>query len=179
MSGDEQTDAELIARVNAGDASAFDILYYRHRDWAARLARRFTGNDADALDVLQNTFVYLYRKFPGFELTASLRTLLWTVVRSESLMVVRRRKRSLAIDERALDLPAKPQAADQNDELSALLTSLSDEHRQVILMRFVDDLSTDEIAAALSIPPGTVKSRLHHAIAQLRESPHARRFFDR
>lgn len=173
----DPSDAALIARINTGDVVAFETLYYRHRDWALRLARRFTGNDADALDVTQNTFVYLYRKFPGFTLTASLRTLLWTVVRSESLMVVRRRRRSIAIDASVLDLEAKPQAAD--DEIGAILGTLSVEHRQVILMRLVDELSTDEIAAALSVPAGTVKSRLHHAIAQLRASPAARRFFER
>ncbi len=173
----EPTDDAMIDAINDGDVAAFETLYRRHRDWVVRLARRFTGSDADALDVLQNTFVYLYHKFPGFTLTASLRTLLWTVVRSESLMIVRKRKRSIAIDETVLDLPAKAQATD--GEVAAIVASLSVEHRQVVLMRFVDDLSTDEIAVALSIPSGTVKSRLHHALAHLRASPTARRYFDR
>jgi len=47
-----------------------------------------------------------------------------------------------------------------------------------VLLRFVDDLSIDEIAAATGVPGGTVKSRLHHALAQLRQDPRVRRFFE-
>jgi len=164
---DDRDDTELIAAINAGDANAFEVLYHRHRDWVARLARRFTGNDADALDVLQTTFIYLFRKFPGFTLTASLRTLLWTVVRSESLALRRKRARSLALTDEHLDVPANPRGA---GDVADLLVTLSPAHRYVVLMRFVDDLTIDEIAAALGIPAGTVKSRLHHAIAALRRA---------
>ncbi len=177
MPGGDQTDLELIARINAGDAAAFDDLYYRHRDWVVRLARRFTGNDADALDVMQETFVSLYRKFPGFSLTARMTTFLWPVVRNLSLQARRRREMSLAIDEAALDLPAKAQAG-SDDDLHMSLSTLSHEHRQVVLMRVVDELSTEEVAELLGVPPGTVKSRLHHAIAQLRQSPSVRRYFE-
>jgi RNA polymerase sigma-70 factor (ECF subfamily) len=174
----EPTDADLITRINAGDASAFETLYFKYRDWVVQLARRFTGDDADALDVMQETFVYLYRKFPNFVLTARMTTFLWPVVRNLSLQAKRHRRMSLAIDDQSLDLPDPSQTTDPDDLLS-VLASLSHEHRQVILMRFVDDLSTDEIAQQLSIPPGTVKSRLHHAIGQLRLNPSVKRYFDR
>ena len=73
----------------------------------------------------------------------------------------------LALTEDHLDVPAKPQAA---NDVADLLVTLSPEHRQVVLMRFVDDLTIDEIAAALDIAAGTVKSRLHHAVAALRRA---------
>jgi RNA polymerase sigma-70 factor (ECF subfamily) len=177
MPGGDETDLQLIARINAGYAAAFDVLYYRYRDWVVRLARRFTGNDADALDVMQETFVYLYRKFPGFTLTARMTTFLWPVVRNSSLQARRRREMSLAIDEATLDLPGKPQAGTE-DDLATALDVLSHEHRQVVLMRVVDELSTEDVAALLGVPPGTVKSRLHHAIGQLRQSPSVRRYFE-
>lgn len=177
ISDGERSDADLIARINAGDASAFETLYFRYRDWVVQLARRFTADDADALDVMQETFIYLYRKFPGFVLTARMTTFLWSVVRNLSLHARRKRMMSLTIDETALDLLEAPQSPDP-DDLRNILSLLSHEHRQVILMRFVDDLSTEEIASLLSIPPGTVKSRLHHAIAQLRQSPSVRHYFD-
>jgi RNA polymerase sigma-70 factor, ECF subfamily len=172
-------DADLVDRVNAGDVRAFEALYWRHRDWVVRLARRFTGDEADALDVMQEAFVYLYRKFPGFVLTARLTTFLWPVVRNLSLQARRRRAMSLAlgdVDLDRVDAGAKPRAASSSEfDWTTILSGLSHEHRQVVLMRFVDDLTTDEIAQLLSIPPGTVKSRLHHAIAQLRASPAVRK----
>ncbi len=174
----DPSDSELISRINAGDAAAFEMLYFRYRDWVVRLARRFTGNESDALDVLQDTFIYLYRKFPGFTLTARLTTFLWPAVRHLSLQARRKRAMSLAINLADLDLPAAQLAPTSGDteDLPAMLASLSAEHRQVILMRFVDDLTTDEIAALLAIPAGTVKSRLHHAILQLRNNPSIRRY---
>ena len=70
-------DRELVDLANKGDSEAFEALYYRYRDWVYRLAWRFTGHQQDALDVLQDTFVYLLGKFPGFELTASMTTFLY------------------------------------------------------------------------------------------------------
>ncbi len=158
------SDRDLITRINAGDATAFETLYFRYRDWVLRLAKRFTGDDDDSLDVMQEAFVYLYRKFPGFTLTARMTTFLWPVVRNLSLEIKRKRRMSLAIDEAALDLPY-PVQANHPDDLQAVLAALSNEHRQVVLMRFVDELTLEEIGSLLAIPIGTVKSRLHHAIA--------------
>ena len=59
-----------------------------------------------------------------------------------------------------------------------LLATLGDTHREAVILRFVDDLSIEEIAAALDVPPGTVKSRLHHAVANMRQDPRFRRFFE-
>ena len=79
---DPRSDQDLVEAVNAGDDAAFETLYYRYRDWVYRLAHRFTGDEHAALDVLQDTFTYLVRKFPGFRLTAQMTTLLFRVVRS-------------------------------------------------------------------------------------------------
>lgn len=178
MSTESSQDQALIRRLNAGDSSAFAPLYFKYRDFVVRLARRFTGNDEDALDVLQETFAYVHRKFPGFTLTCAMTSFLYPVVRHLSLHAKRKRHLSLAIDESALDIPDTLSPDQANDDLRDLLKRLEPIHRQVILMRFVDDLTIDEIADALSIPSGTVKSRLHHAIAKLRDDSWAKKFFD-
>src|SRR3954471_17890035 len=90
---DPRTDEQLVAALNAGDAAAFDVLYFRYRDRVLRLALRFTGNDADAQDVMQETFAYLYRKVPHLRLTASVTTFLFPVVRNLSLAAGRKRRR--------------------------------------------------------------------------------------
>jgi RNA polymerase sigma-70 factor (ECF subfamily) len=175
---DPRPDAELIDALNAGDVSAFDALYYRYRDRVARLALRFTGNHADAMDVLQETFSYLYRKFPGFTLTSSMTTFLYPAVRNLSLAARRKRRRFTEAEAALIEMPAPvPERSDERAELAAVITSLPPAHREVVLLRFVDDLTIDEIAAALDVPAGTVKSRLHHAIRSLQEDPRVRRYF--
>jgi RNA polymerase sigma-70 factor (ECF subfamily) len=174
-----ESDHELIELANRGDSAAFEALYYRYRDWVYRLAWRFTGNQTDALDVLQETFAYLLGKFPGFELTAAMTTFLYPVVRNTSL-AVRRKNRRFASDEEALGTLAAPapQESDRSRrELATVLAAIPETQREVTLMRFVDGMSLQEIADAMEIPLGTVKSRLHHALRALRDDRRTRDYF--
>jgi RNA polymerase sigma-70 factor, ECF subfamily len=177
----ERSDLELIAAIDAGDASAFDALYFRHRDWVTGLAHRFTGDGDLALDVMQETFLYLLRKFPGFRLTANLKTFLYPAVKNLSLSARRKARRLESavedLDELEADAPV-PTTGGGNEELAVALSQLSGEHREVLWLRFVDGLSLDEIAAALEIPLGTVKSRLHYALEILRQDPRTRDYFE-
>jgi RNA polymerase sigma-70 factor (ECF subfamily) len=174
-----ESDSELIESINKGDSEAFERLYYRYRDWIYRLAWRFTGNRADALDVLQETFTYLLGKFPGFELTSSMTTFLYPVVKHISITISSKKNR-IKSDEDILD--EQEAATSQETELSrselaAVLAILPDQQREVLLMRFVDDMSLQEIAAALNIPLGTVKSRLHNSLYTLRSDRRTRDYF--
>jgi RNA polymerase sigma-70 factor (ECF subfamily) len=170
------SDEQLIERAGRGDAEAFEMLYHRHRDWVHRLAWRFTGNRQDALDVLQETFLYLLGKLPGLRLTASMTTFLYPVVKHLSLNL--RRRRTEQVDEEVLAaLPEPPTEQASRSELAAALNTLPDDQREVVLMRFVDDMSLDEIARALDVPTGTVKSRLHRALESLREDPRTQDYF--
>jgi RNA polymerase sigma-70 factor (ECF subfamily) len=162
-----------VSDLARGDASAFDALYRRHRDWVVRMAQRITGSEPDALDVLQETFLYLLRRAPTLELRAQLTTFLFPVV--HNLALARRRQR-------APDAPGSEPAGEDPpllppEELVHALGALPAEQRDVVLLRFVDGLSLVEIAAAQAVPLGTVKSRLHQALATLREDPTARRYF--
>jgi len=174
-----ESDQELIELANKGYSEAFEVLYYRYRDWIYRLAWRFTGNTEDALDVVQETFSYLLGKFPGFELTASMTTFLYPVVRHVSI-AIRSKSRRFTSEEEVLDELAAPKSEESEhyrSELAAVLIVLPDEQREVLLMRFVDDMSLQEIAAALDIPVGTVKSRLHNTLRLLRSDRRTREYF--
>jgi RNA polymerase sigma-70 factor (ECF subfamily) len=178
---DPRPDDALIAAANHGDEHAMEALYHRYKDWVVRLARRFTAHDDDSLDVLQETFAYVFRKFPGFRLTAAMTTFLYPVVRNLSLAARRKRTaagRIISDDELLTLAPAPVQPDDRRHELATVMQILSPAHSEVVLMRFVDDMTLQEIAAALSIPVGTAKSRLHNALACLRDDPRARRYFD-
>jgi RNA polymerase sigma-70 factor, ECF subfamily len=176
---DLRSDQELIAAANAGDAGAFEALYFRYREWVASLAYRLTGDHALALDVVQESFLYFLQKFPGFVLTCQLKSFLYPAVRN--LSIAARRKAHRAQGDAAvpdeIEAPDGPQAV--SNEIDAMICQLGVEHREVLLLRFVDGLTVPEIALALDIPEGTVKSRLHNAIAKLRADERTKEFFDR
>jgi RNA polymerase sigma-70 factor, ECF subfamily len=177
-----RSDVELVAAINSGDAAAFEVLYFRHRDWVAGLAYRFTGDSDASLDVLQETFLYFLRKFPGFRLTANLKTFLYPAVRHLAIAARRKTARCQATAaelEQLEHTPAPPTAGAEAGDLEFVLAALPEEQREVLLLRFVDGLSLAEIAEAMDIPLGTVKSRLHNALEALRQDEHTRSFFDR
>lgn len=163
----EPSDLELVQRANRGEVEAFEALYRRHRDWVVGLAERYTGNRDDALDVLQDAFAHLFGRFPGFTLTAQLKTYLYPVVRHLAFDRLRRRRPEVDVDTLADTLPAPPAVAD--GDLTRLLALLPAGQREVLMLRYADDLSLAQIAAALDIPLGTVKSRLHGALAALKQ----------
>lgn len=176
---DARSDEALVEAANRGDVAAFEALYRRYRDWVVRLAYRFTGNRDDALDVLQETFTYLLSKFPGFRLSARMTTFLYPVVKNLSLTSVRKRSRYTSAEETLREAAVHPPATGRatRDELAAAVAVLPEAQREVLLMRFVDDMSLAEIAQALSIPLGTVKSRLHNALQTLRKDQRTREYF--
>lgn len=178
MGWDAESDEVLIEAANGGESAAFTALYDRHRLWVLQVAwRRLRDHDL-ALDVLQEVFGYWATQFPGFRLTCPLRGYLYSVVRFRCQQVATRHGRrvgSLDAIELELSDPQHDANSDDPDGLTQVLARLPEGQREVLRLRFVDDLSLAEIAAALSIPEGTVKSRIHLALAKLREHPLARR----
>lgn len=173
---DPRSDQDLIDAAGAGEARTFDVLYARYRQWVYRLAFRFTGHEEDAWDVHQDAFLYLAGKLPSLRLAASLKTLLYTVVRSLAIKANQKRRR-LVLDEELLAAIPAQMPNQPADQLRDVLRDLDLPSRQVLLMRYVDDLSLDEIAQVLGIPLGTVKSRLHHAHQKVRANPRLCRYF--
>ncbi|MEN8128283.1 MAG: sigma-70 family RNA polymerase sigma factor [Planctomycetota bacterium] len=174
-----ESDEKLIERINRGEVDAFETLYVRYRDWVHRLAYRFTRDEELAQDVVQETFTYLLKKFPGFQLTARMTTFLYPTVKFTALGMLRQRQRHAGVDSspEEIAVPAPEQTDASRSELAAAIAVLSDAHRETMLMRFVDGFSIDQIAAVLDIPAGTVKSRLHKALQKLRENESTRRYF--
>ena len=173
-----ESDQQLIEWINGGDSEAFEILYYRYRDWVYNLAWRFTHNGSDSLDVLQETFTYLLDKFPGFSLTASMTTFLYPVVKHLAFNISRKNRRFISGEDNLDEIPTPAEeSAEHRSELAVVLNILPEEQREVLLMRFVDDMDLKEIAAALNIPIGTIKSRLHRALNTLRQDGRTRNYF--
>ena len=173
-SANDPDDPALILRIDAGDDEAFEILYHRHRDWIFRMAHRLTGEPHLANDVLQEVFCYFLGKFPGFILRCNLRTFFYPVVRNLSLNLLKKARRydgGQLAEAHLQNLIAPRQHVEDESSISAIIAGLSTDHREVLLLRFVDGMTVPEIAALTEIPLGTVKSRLHHALAALRDTP--------
>jgi len=153
-----------------------------------RIALRFTGDHEAAADAVQEAFIYLMKKITGrggLVLTAKLTTYLYPIIKNVSLTVKRKNSRpGLRLSQADGPDPAVPAVPDRTAEsvegasLSVIVRTLPEHQQEVLILRFVDDMSMEEIASALSIPVGTVKSRLHLAIKSLRESPDLGKFFD-
>jgi len=164
-------DKALIKAAGNGDSLAFETLYSRHKQYVLSVAARYGATGQDALDVLQETFLYFVKKLPGFELRSQFRTFLFPAAKHLSL---KKKPRSGHISvEEAPELAASlicPETEEQQrTAVAETVAALPEAQREVVMLRFVDGFSLPEIAEALDIPVGTVKSRLHNALARLRE----------
>jgi RNA polymerase sigma-70 factor (ECF subfamily) len=175
---EERTDQELISTANAGEASAFECLYFRYRDWVVNLAFRFCADRELALDILQETFLYLLKKFPGFTLTCQMKSFLYPVVKHLALNALAKAKRFEPGDELFESLEAPGTAPSEHEALRIAIGKLPPQQRETVILRFMEGFDLVEIAAALEVPVGTVKSRLHHALEALRTNPALRGYFD-
>jgi RNA polymerase sigma-70 factor, ECF subfamily len=178
MLGDEQ----LVARAARGDREALDELFRRYRSVAYRVAYRLLGNEADALDAVQEAFVKALTHLPGFQGRSSFKTWLLRVVSNASLDLGRARGRREALSFDAMaqqhreDLePLVEDAAGQNLERADLrrilhqaLDALPSAQRQTFVLHAEAGLSYREVAGTLNISIGTVMSRLYYARQKLR-----------
>jgi RNA polymerase sigma-70 factor (ECF subfamily) len=193
MAHDPRGDAELLAAAAQGDDAAMATLYLRHRDWCLRVARRYARTDAAAADAVQDAWAWVLARLPRLKLRAKMTTLLFPVVKNCALAASRKRAARVVAqpDEMPADRGGRvrqsdgglsatsvPQEADargsgledpDRQRLLAALGTLSQPHREALLMRVIDELTIPEIALALGVPEGTIKSRLHHAIRAMKE----------
>lgn len=132
--------------------------------------RRLAGRHEIAEDLLQETFVQAMRGLDRLGEVVSPRAWLFTIARNVGVSAIRRRTRrpvtSLSEDVAAAD---PPKEHPRLEPMRQAITCLPDKLRETLELRLRDDLSYEEIAAVLSIPVGTVRSRLHHAVRQLRD----------
>ena len=129
--------------------------------------------------MLQETFP-ISCEFPRSP-TAHLKTFLYPAIKNLSIAARRKagRYQSTEAEQQILEQVAADTAVPgRTDDLGVALANLSAEHREVLLLRYVDGLSLAEIAEAVDVPLGTVKSRLHHALESLRQDKRAKQFFE-
>lgn len=170
--GDAETEAGLLARCRAGDHVAFRRLLEQHHQRVYRVAYAVVANADDATEVTQETFIKAWHALPGFRGEATLATwltrLALNTTRDHLRRTQSRRARESAyspFNGHAAD-PTEPTA--ERDALDRALDQLTPQAREIVALRYGQDLSVAAIAALLGCPEGTVKSRLHGALTRLR-----------
>jgi RNA polymerase sigma-70 factor (ECF subfamily) len=184
--GSAAADSELVRRAQGGDARAFDQLVTRYRGKVYGMCHHLLQNEQDAWDIAQEAFIKAWRALPSFKLDSSFYTWLYRIVHNCSYDWLRKRRiqsdgefddeihRDVAAGAEAVPRDGlRPDQALKNKELGARITAaieqLSPEHREVMLLREVEGLSYEEIAAATESQTGTVMSRLFYARKKLQE----------
>ena len=166
----------LISRARGGDREAFGALVEKYRDNVYRLAYRMCGNAYDADEAAQEAFVAAWRALPNFRGDAKFSTWLYRLTTNAAIDVMRREKRHKAVgDGEMVDLADdadSPQETvertEQQEAVQKALAALSEEYREVLLLRYMEELDYAEIAEVLQLPSGTVKSRINRAKAALK-----------
>lgn len=170
-------DAVLAARARDGDTPAFVELVGRHQDRVFRFVLRMTGSRDDAMDLTQETFMKAWQAMPRWRPEAKFGTWLLQIGRNGALDLLRRRG-MVGFDALEADAPVPDHAPGPEQQmrtrqryelLETALQAIAVEHREVLLLREIEDLSYAEIAATLGVAEGTVKSRLARARMALLE----------
>jgi RNA polymerase sigma-70 factor (ECF subfamily) len=168
------TDADLILcemlvlRYQRRDPSAAKELVAFFEKPLLYYLRRLVRSEDDAWDLLQETWISAFRALPALRDTRALPAFLYRTARNHALAHVRHRQADFSLYA-ALDAPENSTeveptfTAEDAAAVHAGLEKLSLPHREVLTLFFLKDLTINEIATVLDIPPGTVKSRLHHA----------------
>jgi RNA polymerase sigma-70 factor, ECF subfamily len=189
---DQETDAELLVRLRAGDERAFVTLVRRHHAAMLRLAACYVPSEAVAEEVVQDTWLGVLRGIGGFEGRSSIRTWLFRILVNRARTVGERERRSVAIgdpgpavDQSRFDatghwaVPPEHWVDDANDRVDAAklagrLRSAIDElpgrQREVVTLRDVEGLSSEEVCSVLDISEGNQRVLLHRGRSRLRQA---------
>jgi RNA polymerase sigma-70 factor (ECF subfamily) len=181
----EENDAGIVAQVLAGDPDAFRVVVERHSRSLFRLAYRMTGNEQDAEEVVQETFLRVYRRLNKFESRSSFSTWLYRIAVNCSLDCSRKRRQH---DERQLvpnpelpdpleSLPSTGPSADRlvmssevRKKVEATLNELTEKEKAAFVLRHYEGMSIEEVARAMGLRANAAKNNIFRAVQKLRRA---------
>jgi RNA polymerase sigma-70 factor (ECF subfamily) len=169
------TDEDVVRRVRSGETALYEVLMRRHNPRVYRAVRSVIRDEAEVEDAMQQVYVAAFSKLDQFNGAARFSTWLVSIALNEAYTRVRRgaRLRTVAaLEERSPARADTPESeADMHERVALVeqaLDALPDSYRTVIMLRVVQELDTEETAAALGVTADVVKTRLHRARAMLR-----------
>ncbi len=175
----------LVTKARAGDSDAFRVLVERHSRPLFRLAYRMTGNQQDAEDVVQDSFLRAYKQLARFDERASFGTWLYRIAVNCSLDLVRSRKRRNELttpgdsdmDDPVLSLPAHDPTPDRiamsgevRDRVAEAMTELSASERTAFVLRHFEGMRIEDVSRVLGCQPGAAKHSVFRAVQKLRRA---------
>jgi RNA polymerase sigma-70 factor (ECF subfamily) len=181
----EEMDAAVIERARSGDGNAFKLLVERHSRNVFRLAFRMTGNEQDAEDVVQETFLRAYRQLNRYESRSSFSTWLFRIASNYSLDLIRARKRrgekAVVMENEEVDimqmLPAGDPGPDRlavsgqiTEQIRVAMNELSPQERTAFVLRHFEGLSIEQIGETLGSSANATKHSIFRAVQKLRHS---------
>ena len=175
------SDEDLIERFQKGDLYAFDLIVKRYKEQLLNFVYRFVGNQEEAEDIVQETFLRVYRKRKAYKRIAKFSTWIYTIAGNLSRTELRRRKRrklfsvtDMGYEDRDYEISDEgynpenhTEGVIQEEIIHAEINNLSPKFREVIILRDVQELSYEEISKIIRVPIGTVKSRVNRGRLKL------------
>lgn len=180
----EDSDGAVVVRAQSGDGDAFRMLVERHSRSVFRLAFRMTGNEQDAEDVVQETFLRAYKQLHHYESRSSFSTWLYRIASNYCLDVIRMRKRHEQKRETGTEegrdvldtVPATQPGQDRlffsdqiSERVSAAMNELSDLERSAFVLRHFEGLSIEQIGGMLGTSLNATKHSIFRAVQKLRK----------
>lgn len=173
-------DSLLIQRILQGDSAAYEEIVRCYQQRLFNTMVHILGSREDAEDVVQESFVQAYLKLSTFQGNSAFYTWLYRISFNIAISHRRRRKKVHSIDQVREDIGSEPvdraegpghrmEQQENVRQVHAALEKLSDEHRDVLVLRELEGMDYDHIADVLELPVGTVRSRLHRARTHLKE----------
>ena len=180
QSANRQQDDQLITRTLEGDREAFGDLVRKYQDRLYNGMVQVLRNEAEAEDTVQEAFILALTKLDSFRGKSGFYTWLFRIAYNTAISRIRKRKPTTSLENQAtqteLQLPSNQPGPDAGlvereraEVLMQALEQVSDEHRQILILREMEEMDYSAISDVLELPVGTVRSRLHRARLQLKE----------
>jgi RNA polymerase sigma factor (sigma-70 family) len=172
-----QEEMQWIQEVLAGNKQAYANIINKYKNQVYACILRMTKNPQDAQDLVQESFIKVYHQLEKYDGKGSFAGWIYRVAMNHCLDEFRKKRYKInhvEINENSLENPNHPEVVflkkEKNRQLEQLITTLPEEERIILLLRYVNELSYDEIGELLNTPVSTVRNKLHRAKKKMRET---------
>lgn len=165
-------DELLVKKAVKGDAGAFLALTKKHHNGLYRTAYGMLGNEHDAADALQESLLKAYRDMGKLRDPQMFKSWMYRILTNRCIDIIRQRQRTTPVENVWGSDSAEhlDNSWDAKMDVSRALEELDEQHRTVVVLRFFQDMSLNDISVVLNCPVGTVKSRLHRALQKMKSA---------
>lgn len=181
----DRTEERIIQRAKKGDRSAFAEMVDLYKDRVYHISYRMLGNRQEAEDVAQETFIRVYNNLENYDPNYKFSTWIYRIATNLSIDFIRRRKQNFSLDadisgadgldwhDRLADTGKGPEeellADELQNEVQDAILDLNPKYRSVMVLRYIEDLSLQEISDSVQLPISTIKTRIHRGREALRK----------